>query len=97
MTITATCSFDREDWHVHEYTVPLSPGYHLEIEERVHEERPGVDRVTAWRVREPVLPWLPSANYALVGDFREIGAAFAALTRGQCAPAVACTAAKIGA
>jgi hypothetical protein len=94
MTITATCGYDREDWHVHEYTVPLSPGYHLEFEERMHEERPDVDRVTAWRVREPVEPYLPAANYTLVGDYRTITDAFAALTRGRPVPVVEC--AKIG-
>ncbi len=94
---TTTCAYDREHWHVHEYTVPLSPGYHLEIEERVHEDRPGVDRVTVWRVREPVEPYLPAPNYTLAGDFRDVGAAFAALTRGQPVPSVACTVASIGA
>lgn len=90
MTITASCESD--NGHVHTYTVPASDGYHLEIEDRVEADRWADAGVTVWRVREPVEPWLPAANYTPFGSYESIEDAFADHAVGQAVPAVECTA-----
>jgi hypothetical protein len=89
---TTNCGNDSADWHIHEFEIPQGDGYRLSFEDRVHENRPGVDRAAAWRVREPIEPHLPGALYTLLGNYPTIEAAFAALAPGVAVPVVECSA-----
>lgn len=90
MAVTATCETD--NGHVHVYTIPVSDGYHLELEDRIEPDRAADAGVTVWRVREPVEPWLPAANYTLLARYESVEDAFADHADGQAVPAVECTA-----